>query len=240
MFVILSVVAAVNVGCGGGGGGGGGGAAMGMLPVASTSVPATAAAPAQDSGASSSTASPVDCSVTLYGDSILYGGTNITGAGPGRLQEPPAVGLVRIRPLVTVSDRTEPGDYATRRLPFFMNDRITSRFVVIEHGLNDAGNGFDYETPLRTMVQRVKALQKTAIVTGLSHVREGVDQRDAYDAIASRVAKEEGVAFANWGSVPFTRDSTDFADDVHPAQPYSTRLTEQLARTIDGLAPECR
>ncbi|MFH0134835.1 GDSL-type esterase/lipase family protein [Variovorax sp. VaC1] len=215
---------------------------MGMLPVANAPAPASTPSAAATSTPAealpSSDTGPADCSVTLYGDSVLNGGTNIDGVGPAHIKEPPAMGLVRLRPLVTVTDRSVPGDFALKRLPFLLSDPITTRFVVIEHGLNDAGNGFEYEKPLRSMVQRVKALGKVPIVTGLSRVKEGwVDQRDAYDAIASRVAKEEGATFANWGAVPFSPD--DMADAVHPAQPYSTRLTEQLARTVDGLAPEC-
>ena len=134
-------------------------------------------------------------------------------------------------------DQTKSGDYATLRLAEFLNAPINARFVVLEDGMNDAGHDFDYEQPLRSMVQRVKSLGKTAIVTGLSRVAKGVPSRDAYDAIARRVAKEEGMPFADWGSVMYSAD--DMADDVHPGQAYSTRLTERLASTLDTLAPEC-
>lgn len=213
--------AALLAACGGGSGGG-----MPMLPVA-----LPAAAPAQPS-APAAPAGP-DCSVTLYGDSILFGSTM-----QGRLAEPPAAAIKRLRPAYRVVDRSEPGDYVQRRLPTFLSDAIDTRIVVIEHGMNDAGNGFTYAEPLRSMLQRVKALNKTAIVTGLSRVAAGVPERAAYDDTARRVAGEENVTFADWSAVRY--DAADMADDVHPAQAYSTRLTEQLVAALDKVAWECK
>ena len=46
------------------------------------------------------------------------------------------------------------------------------------------------------------------------------------------------VAFADWGSVPFD-GPVDVPDGVHPNKTYSDRLIEQLASTLDKLAPEC-
>lgn len=223
MFKLTTAAALVMVlsACGGGGGGGGGGVAA--MPIALPVAQAPAAPPPAS----------VDCSVTLYGDSILYGYTNA-----GRLSEPPASGIKRLRPAYRVEDRTEPGDYVLRRLPTFLNQTIDTRFVVIEHGMNDAGNGFDYESPLRTMVQRVKALGAVPVITGLSNVRVPLEKREAYNAIARRIADEEGAVFADWNAVAY--DSADMADDVHPAQPYSTRLTEKLVAALDTKAPECR
>lgn len=225
-FVMLGAIVTL-VGCGGGGSGGSGAAA---LPSGFSS-----AATATSTASSASSATPVvapDCTVLLWGDSILRGDTL-----GGLLPESPAAGLKRMRPSYTVVDDTQSGDYITLRLSEFLNMSISSRFIVLEDGMNDAGHDFDYEQPLRAMVQRVKAQGKTPIVTGLSHVVDGVPHRDAYDAIASRVAKEERAVFADWGSVQYA--AADMADDVHPAQPYSTRLTERLAATLDSLAPEC-
>lgn len=177
------------------------------------------------------------CSVTLYGDSILYG---TFGATPtNRLAEPPAIAIERMRPAYFVVDRTAPGDFLNFRLPKFMRDRIDTPVVVIEHGMNDAGNRFDYAEPLRSMIRRVQALGKTPIVTGLSRPRSGeIGTRDAYDAMARRVAAEEGAIFADWGAV--TVVDADLADALHPGQAYSNRLTEQLVKALDRAAPECR
>jgi lysophospholipase L1-like esterase len=178
-----------------------------------------------------------DCSVTLYGDSILYGTYGTTPTN--RLPEPPAAAIKRLRPAYTVVDRSSPGDFVNLRLPTFRRDVIDTRFVVIEHGMNDAGNRFDYAEPLRSMIRGVKALGKTPIVTGLSRPRSGeVSTRDAYDRIARDVAAEEGVIFADWGAVAM--NDADLQDALHPGQDYSHRLAEQLVSALDRAAPECR
>lgn len=219
----LSVLAlAVLTACGGGGGGG----AMPVIGIATS-------APAKEAPTEQPIKPPPVCSVTLYGDSILHGGT----VG-GRLFEPPAAALERLRPMYRVVDRSSNGDYVLLRLPSFLADQIDTRFVVIEHGINDGGNGFDYREPLRSMVQRVKALGKTPIVTGLSRVRGAPPFRETYDALARQVAQEEGAIFADWGAAPYS--DADMADDVHPAQAYSTRLVDKLVRALDAAAPECQ
>ena len=174
-----------------------------------------------------------DCSVTLYGDSILHG---VLGSSTQRLDEPPAAAIERLRPAYFVVDRTVPGDFVVYRSSIFMRDRIDTRLVVIQHGMNDAGQRFDYAEPLRKMIHRLKALGKTPIVTGLSRSRIGT--RDAYDALARRVASEEGVIFADWGAVSMT--DAELPDGLHPAQGYSSRLAEQLVQALDRAAPECR
>lgn len=212
--------------CGGGGGGGASGGGMPMLGLPTVAAPSPAPAPAA--------AVPVrDCSVTLYGDSILNGST----FGAGRIAEPPAAAIQRMRPAYRIVDRSVAGDNAQQRMPVMLNDSIDTRVVVFEQGLNDAGNALPYETPLRAMVQRAKSLRKLVIVTGISQARVDVSNRDAYDAIARRVAAEEGATFADWGAVPVV--AADMADDVHPAQAQSTRLVEQLVKALDHAAPEC-
>jgi lysophospholipase L1-like esterase len=174
-----------------------------------------------------------DCSVTLYGDSILYG---VVGATLDRLPETPAAVIERMRPSYFVVDKTVPGDFVLFRSDLFMRDRIQTRLVVFQHGMNDAGRRLDYAEPLRKMVRRAKAVGKTPIITGIS--RAPIGTRDAYDAMARRVAAEEGVLFADWGAVPYAEG--DLADAVHPHQAYSTRLAEQLVKALDQAAPECR
>ncbi|OUM01880.1 SGNH/GDSL hydrolase family protein [Variovorax sp. JS1663] len=171
--------------------------------------------------------------MTLYGDSILHGVAD--AAGKSRLEEHPAEVIERLRPAYLVIDRTVPGDFVVYRSSQFHRERIGTRLVVIEHGMNDASQRFDYAEPLRKMVRRVKSLGKTPIVTGLS--RSAIGTRDAYDALARRIASEEGVVFANWGAVAMT--SEDLMDGLHPRQAYSTRLAEQLVRALDQAAPEC-
>ena len=186
-------------------------------------------------GAGSASAAP-DCTVALWGDSILYGGF---GASPtNRIKEPPAAALKRIRPAWSVADFSMPGDSAHQRLPSFVLQPMPTRVVVLQYGINDAGNGYQYEPALRGMVDYVQAAGKTLIVTGLSQVKANrLPLRDGYHATARRVAQEEGVLFADWGAVHF--DAADMVDDIHPRQPYSTRLVERLVLALDQVAPEC-
>ncbi|MDR6538843.1 SGNH/GDSL hydrolase family protein [Variovorax soli] len=217
----LAVVAGCSGGCGGGGGGGG-------API--MGIPTSA--PTKEARSEQPIKPPPVCTVWLEGDSILNG-----SSPAGRLTEPPAAAIKRLRPAYTVTDRSMPGNYVTMRMPGFLAEIIDARFVVLEFGMNDGGNGFDYREPLRSMVQRVKALGKTPIVTGLSRVRGAPPWRDAYDALAHQVATEEGATFADWGAVPYS--DADMADDVHPAQSYSTPLAEKIVRALDAVAPEC-
>ncbi|SFQ43148.1 SGNH/GDSL hydrolase family protein [Variovorax sp. 770b2] len=176
------------------------------------------------------------CSVSMFGDSILRGGYPLNNL-PATLPETPAAGVHRMRPAYTVVDNAGDGDFALRKLQSFLNSSLDTRFVVIEYGMNDAGNGLAYEAPLRSMVRRVTAAGRKPIVTGLSHVVDEVPNRDAYDAVARRVAAEEGALFADWDSVPF--DKSQMMDGVHPSQPYSTRLAERIVEVLDKAAPEC-
>jgi lysophospholipase L1-like esterase len=217
----LSLLALLCLAACGGGGGGAGGASF--APVAAAPMPPTKQAPAAP-----------DCSVALYGDSIMAGYV-MDGS---RLAEPPAAALKRLRPAYRIVDHSAAGETANARMATFVNDTPGTRLVVLEDGMNDATLQLAYEQPLRTMVQRAKALAATPIVTGLSHTRAGaVPLRDAYDQVARSVAADEGAVFADWGAVRF--DAADMADDVHPAQAYSTRLVEQLAAALDRAAPEC-
>ncbi|ADU35612.1 SGNH/GDSL hydrolase family protein [Variovorax paradoxus] len=186
-------------------------------------------------GAAPALAAP-DCTVALWGDSILYGGFGASLAN--RIKEPPAAALKRIRPAWTIADYSSPGDSAHKRLPTFVLQPMPARVVVLQYGINDAGNNYQYEPALRGMVDYVQAARKTSIVTGLSQVKaDRMPQRDGYDATARRVAQEEGVLFADWGAARF--DPADMVDDIHPQQPYSTRLVERLVLALDQIAPEC-
>jgi hypothetical protein len=194
-----------------------------------------AAAPvaARSSEAPATEAPKRNCSVMIYGDSIAFGAQGVFA----RIEEPPAAAVKRLRPAYVVTDRSMPGGSAHLQLGSFMNDTLDSRVVVIEYGINDATNGFEYEAPLRAMVQRVKSAGRIAVVTGLSRIVGHVVARDEYDAVARKVASEEGAVFADWGAAPYS--DFDMQDSVHPAQAYSTRLVERLVQALDVAAPDC-
>jgi hypothetical protein len=175
------------------------------------------------------------CTVDLRGDSILFGGYNLTQ----RIAEPPAVALARIRPAFVVTDHSKSGDTATAAMPAFINEPMTGiRVVVIGHGLNDAITNIGaYEPAMRAMIERAKALKVAVVVTGLIQIHGGVESRDAADAIARRLASEYGVLFADWGSIPIGADDTH--DGVHVKQAKSLELVERLALSLDAAMPEC-
>lgn len=174
-----------------------------------------------------------DCSVALWGDSILHGAHN----GAHRLAEPPAAILQRLRPLYVVEDNSVPGDSAYARQPQFERLTLQARIVVLQYGINDAGHRYPYEPSFRAMVAHVKAEGRTPLITGLSRVIGGMAGRDENDAIARRIAADTGSVFADWGEVRF--DPADMADGVHPGPRYAERLTAQLAKALDRVAPEC-
>lgn len=177
------------------------------------------------------------CTVALYGDSILRGGYG--GTVDKRLADPPAAAIRRMRPAWSVADHSVIGESAHMRRPSFVKERMAARLIVLQYGINDAGNGYAYEPALRAMIEHVKYEGKIAVVTGIARVKPGaIGPRDAYDEIARRVASETGVVFADWNSVGF--DAADMADAIHPGQPYSTRLAERIAVTLDQAAPDCR
>lgn len=176
------------------------------------------------------------CSVALYGDSILRGGYG--GTVDKRLADPPAAALRRMRPAWSVTDHSVVGESAHVRRPTFVKEAMSARVIVIQYGINDAGNGYAYEPALRAMIEHIRDQGKTAVVTGIARVKPGaLGTRQAYDAIARRVAAETGAVFADWNSVAF--DAAEMADGIHPGQPYSTRLAERIAVTLDRVAPEC-
>jgi hypothetical protein len=209
--------------------GGGGGEVGGSAAPAVTSAPVLDAEPAD-----SKPAVPADCTVTLEGDSILYGayGHNL------RLDEPPAAALQRMRPAYTVVDNSAPGSTAAQRAPVFSGLALTTRFVVLQHGLNDGQFGRPYERPLRDMLSHVRAQGRTPVITGISRQTSPALNRDMVDAIARGVAESTGTLFADWDAVPFKPD--EMADVLHPAPAYSQRLVARLAAVLDQAAPECK
>lgn len=178
-----------------------------------------------------------NCKIDLYGDSILAGAYSSNG-DVLYLAERPAAILKRLRPAYEVFDHTVPGETAVTRAATFNNEHRTGRFVLFEHGVNDAAGGTAYEPALRGMVEYVKAEGRTPIVTGLSTLRVPLQNVDAYNLIAQKVATETVSAFANWRTVAY--DPSDMADDYHPGPKYAQRLVDRIIERLDVLAPECK
>ena len=221
----MALLPALLAACGGGGGDGGG------APAAPAPVEAAAPEPTKERAASP--IAKTGCSVTLEGDSIQYGAYGMNQ----RLAEPPAAVLKRMRPAYTVIDNSAGGSTASQRAPAFVKMPVETRFVVLEHGLNDGLFGKDLAPALRSMVAHVKAEGATPIVTGLARQPLPAKRRDASDAIARQIALETGALFADWGAVPY--EANEMADVLHPGPAYSLRLAERLVAVLDAAAPEC-
>lgn len=145
--------------CGGGGGGDGGrGGSAGFAPVATDPAPAEAEPVAKERVEAPTMAG--ECSVSLYGDSIMV------GVAPAFAQ---ARGKYRIE------HKAVPGTQLMSLDRIFDNDIRTARFVVIENGNIDAWQGIPpalLSSTLGAMVDHVRAEGRVAVLTGPSHVAQ--------------------------------------------------------------------
>lgn len=217
-FVLLLITGLAA--CGGGGSGGGGVPASVVAAVAvpvATPVPATVATP-----------DPVrDCTVDLYGDSVLHGQN-----GAGLLAETPAQFIKRTRPAYTVKDWAVDGAGIYQQLPFMLPVTFgDARFAVLEWGIADSLAGYtDIATPYRTVIANVQLAHKTPVVTGI------VSSFNKPDIAAQpkAVAKDLSVYYAGWDAVAITT-----VDGLHPDQTSSNVLAGKIIEVLDLLAPEC-
>lgn len=198
-----------------GGGGGGGGAAM---PVSVAAAPAADPKPAPTEQPPGKAA---PCSVAYWGDSIAGITTPLLGKG------------------LQVGGHAVIGGTAEAAQSVFLQDPLESRFVVIEYGTNDANGHRPYEPAMRSMLERVKAMGRTAVVVGLSNATQGdMVYRATYNALAGNLAREYGALFVDWAAVPWSASDLK-ADGVHPLDAYAQRLADRLTQVIVDAAPEC-
>jgi hypothetical protein len=220
---------------------GGGGSAGGGVPMSLGDLNASAgeSKPAgHDAAVLSKTIE--SCSVEFYGDSIM--------AGNGTA-ETPTMTFQRIRPgFKVVEDHAVAGTMLSMLYPSFGTDSRSARFVVIENGVIDAWRGvspFTMQEMYRSMFEKLRSEGRVPVLTGFSRQSLGgvldaeqIGRRDPYDAFVKNYASSVDVAFADWGSAWFDGPA-DLLDGVHPNKTYSDRRVEQLASTLDKLAPEC-
>jgi lysophospholipase L1-like esterase len=199
-----------------GGGSGGSDASSVESSSTSNSPPKTTAAPPQQ---------PAPCTVQLWGDSILGGPPSAKPADIVR-----AAGFA-------VIDRAVAGTTASGRLAEFLQDPLDARFVVIQFGINDASFSQEYEPALRSMLDRLKTLGRTAVVTGISNGTYPMPLRPGYNDIARRLAAEYGALFADWDGVAWSAE--DVPDQIHPGPAYSKPLSDRLIATLRQAASEC-
>lgn len=161
------------------------------------------------------------CSVAFWGDSISVLTAPHLGEG---LQ-------VQLRGTI--------GGTAAATVPTFLQDPLDARFVVLEYGTNDSNGKTLFESPMRSMLESVKAKGRTPVVVGLSNATQG---EMAYRAVnnlkGSQLANEYGALFVDWAAVPWS--PSDLMDDgVHPDDAYQQRLAGLLTQVLVDAAPEC-
>ncbi|WP_177142590.1 GDSL-type esterase/lipase family protein [Variovorax sp. YR216] len=121
-----------------------------------------------------------------------------------------------------------------------LQDAMAERFIVIQYGMNDSNYKSPIEPAFRSMLDRVKAMGRTPVLTGISTATAGeVMLRAVYNVTIANLAKEYGALYANWpGDVAYDAGSL-MADGVHPTDDYQQRLADKLSATILAAAPGC-
>jgi lysophospholipase L1-like esterase len=210
--VILCALAAFSIGgCGGGGGGSGPvmGNPMSAAPV-ETKQPEPSKAP-----------TPAVCSLAYWGDSISGMTRSRIGAG------------------ISVASHGVIGGTAAAAVPVLLQDPLAERFVALEYGTNDANSQTPYEPAMRSMLERIRAVGRSAVIVGLSNATAGdMVYRATYNALARKLAGEYGATFVDWSSVTWSPADLQ-PDGVHPDDAYAQRLADALTAAIVSVAPEC-
>ncbi|MBO9515288.1 MAG: SGNH/GDSL hydrolase family protein [Variovorax sp.] len=193
------------------------------------------------SAAASRPAQPIDCSVVLYGDSIMHGGY-VDGTETKRHARHLSAELKAQRPAWTVDDRTVSGQSLAKMSKIFYKETRSARVVVLGSGIAEAWSGGDVKAQLAQLVHDVRDEGRVPILTGYARqvpngfmTPERLAGRDRADADVAALADELDVTFADFGAA----GPVEIIDDVHPTQAYSLRITEQLIRALDKAAPEC-
>ncbi|MGO4392460.1 hypothetical protein AB4Z46_14030 [Variovorax sp. M-6] len=203
-------------------------------PLAGGAQPSLTGAPAPSGAAP-------DCSVVLYGDSILNGAY----ADHGRFRRHarnPAAELKARRPAWRIDDRTTPGQSLATLAKTFRTDARAARVVVIGSGIAEGWAGETVMRNLPWMVQTVRYEGRIPVLTGYSRqlpnafmTPDKMAGRDRVDDEVDDLADDLNVAFADIGAAA----PVALYDDVHPTAEYSLRLSDKLIATLDQVAPEC-
>lgn len=202
--------------CGGGGGGESGGVPITFPGAATTQGVAKDTAPASEAPP----AAP--CSVAYWGDSIS------SQTGP------------RIDKRLQLTPHAVVGGTATAARAPFLQDPLTERFIVIQYGINDANFKIALEPALRSMLERVKAIGRTPVLTGISQATAGeFGLYMTHNAVVRKLATEYGAIYADWPGVPFSGAADLMPDGIHPLDGYAQRLADRLSQALLDAAPEC-
>jgi len=198
----------------------------GVAPPAFTALPSTQAP---------------DCSVVLYGDSILNG-AYVDHDRFMRHPRNPAAELKARRPAWRIDDRTQPGQSLAKLAQGFRTDPRAARVVVIGSGIAEGWAGETVLHNLPWMVHTVRYEGRIPVLTGYARqlpnafmTPDKMAGRDLVDDEVDQLAEDMKVEFADIGEA----GPVALSDDVHPTSEYSLRLTDRLVAALDRVAPEC-
>ena len=190
-----------------------------------------------------SPAAPAQRVIEFYGDSLTFGSIEGPAGTLTRLAVPPvrraqemlgdaALCVDMSLPGATVADALA----GVAMMPFGAFAQHVSATaastLVIRYGGADAVRGTplaDFERDLGEMVTLAQAAGKTVLLVGVIATTTGVT--DDYDLAVERAADAFGTGFIDVRAVPVTWPD-DLADDVHPAQAWSDRITALIAKSL--------
>ena len=188
-------------------------------------------------------AAPAPRVIEFFGDSLTFGSIEGPAGTLTRLAVPPvrraqemlgdaALCVDLSLPGATVADALA----GVAMMPFGAFAQHVSATaastLVIRYGGADAVRGTplaDFERDLGEMVTLAQAAGKTVLLVGVIATTTGVT--DDYDLAVERAADAFGTGFIDVRAVPVTWPD-DLADDVHPAQAWSDRITALIAKSL--------
>ena len=196
---------------------------------------------------------PATRMIAFYGDSLTFGSIAGPAGELARLSVPP---VRRAQELLgdgfLCVDYSLPGATAADALagvagmpfgPFADHIKTTAATtLVLRYGGADAARGValpDFERNLSALVGLSQAAGKTVLLVGViafysnggAMTQDLVERADEFNAAVKRVADAYGTGFVDVRTVPVTFPD-DLADDVHPAQAWSDRITALIAKSL--------
>ncbi|SCK56533.1 hypothetical protein VAR608DRAFT_5880 [Variovorax sp. HW608] len=166
----------------------------------------------------------IQCSVVLYGDSIMR--------GEPLVQEGPQRRIQRARPSWNVELRAVAGQTGYEGAQLAMSDpRPTPAVVVLQWGVNDATHRIRDFSLMRALIDKVREEGSRPLLTGPSPTTNDIPSWLTVNTMLYAVAQDSGTPWANWGAEPLPT-----LDGIHPTQASSDKLVDKL---IDVLDAEC-
>lgn len=167
--------------------------------------------------------------VAFYGDSITYGthSADYNVWTPVRWNPSPVEHIAALADIEALDYSVDGSSAVGARL---RSDN--SSVVVIRYGVADRVRDIHPETfkaGITSLVNEAKSKGKRVILTGLPHTA-GLDT-SALNYIMMECAVALNVEFIDIHSLPFDA-ATDLADAIHPAEGYSRRIGETIAKYL--------